>query len=58
MREFIEYLVRNQAGVRKFLAALVTAVVVAASEGLLDESLVTVGVAFAGALGVYAVRND
>ena len=46
---------------RKFAVALLTALITAASLGLLPEpyaSWVPVAVAFAGALGVYAVRNE
>jgi len=46
---------------RKFLVALLTAMVTAASLGLLPDpyaSWVPVVVAFAGALGVYAVKNE
>lgn len=46
---------------RKFVVALLTAIVTAASLGLLPapyDQWVPVLVAFAGALGVYAVKNE
>lgn len=49
------------ANYRKFIVALLTAIVTAASLGLLADPYaqwVPVLVAFAGALGVYAVKNE
>lgn len=60
MREFFQRVLGDPATVRKFVVALVGAVGVAISQGLLPEAVTswfTVVVAFLTALGVYAVPN-
>lgn len=55
---FVDLCRNNPRAVKKFWAAVATAIAVAASEGLLDQSLVTVALAVFGSLGVYATTND
>lgn len=61
MRELIHRLVNHPATARKFLAALLGALVVAMTEGLLPEAVngwATVVAAFGTALGVYYAPNS
>lgn len=61
MKELLRRLWNEPATVRKFIVALLSAVGVALSVGLLPVALapwVAVAVAFAGSLGVYGLRNS
>lgn len=60
MRNLVKSLLNDPRTVAKFVVALVAAVVIAVSQGLLPEAVggwTTVVVAFLTALGVYAVPN-
>lgn len=61
VKELLRRLWNEPATTRKFIVALLSAVGVALSVGLLPLSLapwVAVAVAFAGSLGVYGLRNS
>lgn len=56
--DFVDLCRDNPRAVKKFGVAFATALAVAASEGLLDQSYVTVVLAVLGSLGVYATPNE
>lgn len=61
MKEMYNRLMQNPDTARKFVVALLGAVLVAVSQGLLPAAVgdwTTVVVSFLTALGVYAVKNE
>lgn len=61
MKELVRKLLNEPASVRKFILALLAAVITAVSLGALPASVgtaVAIATAFLNALGVYAIRND
>lgn len=61
MKTMLTRLWNDPASVRKFILALVAAVIMAVSLGVLPASVgnvVVIVTAFLNALGVYAIRND